>query len=97
MNIETLNYILYNVNDLFWVFIQVLSALSTIIAIIEFLKTKKGVILKLFVMLFTILVFAVSCYSRDLTAAPDLIGKYYSDACRLITDAGLKYEPMSVS
>lgn len=65
MNIETLNYILYNVNDLFWVFIQVLSALSTIIAIIEFLKTKKGVILKLFVMLFTILVFAVSCYVSD--------------------------------
>lgn len=76
---------------------QVLSALSTIIAIIEFLKTRKGVILKLFVMLFTVLVFAVSFYSHDLTAAPDLIGKYYSDACRLITDAGLQYEPMSVS
>lgn len=86
---QRINEFIYIISDQSTILIGIISGVFSVIAAIIDKKHHKLYILGIFV---AILLFGCCLYTNTLTVVPNVVGKYYNDACSLLAESGLNYE-----
>lgn len=89
---QKINEILYTIGDKPIIIIGLISGVCSIISAIIDKKHRKFYIVGICV---AILIYICSLYTSTLTTVPNVVGKYYNDACSMLTKSGLNYETIS--
>lgn len=89
---QRINEFLYIFGDQYIILIGIISGVFSVISALIDKKHRKLYIMGIFV---AILLFGCSLYTNTLTIVPNVVGKYYNDACLMLTKGGLNYETIN--
>ena len=91
---QRINEILYAIGDKPINLIGLISGVCSIISVIIDKKHRKLYTVAIFG---AVLIYICSLYTSTLTSVPNVVGKYYNDACSLLSENGLNYETIGTS
>lgn len=89
---QIINEILYVIDDKLITLIGLISGVFSIVSVIIDKKHRKIYIVGIGV---AIVLFMCSQYTSALTTVPNVVGRYYNDACSLLAERGLNYETIN--
>lgn len=92
---QEINEVLYTIGNGITSFIGIFSGVLTIISIICAIVDKKHRKLYIVGICISFVLWLCLLYTNTLTSVPNVVGKYYNDACSMLTKSGLNYETIS--
>lgn len=89
---QRVNEFLYIIGDQAIILVGIISGVFSAIPALVDKKHRKLYLIGIYV---AILLFGCSLYTNTLTIVPNVVGKYYNDACSILTKSGLNYETIN--
>lgn len=92
---QRINEILYTIGNGFTNFIGIFSGILTIISVICAIKDKEHRKLYIIGICLSFVLWLCLLYTNKLTSVPNVVGRYYNDACSILSEKELNYETIN--